>query len=187
MVSKDFRSGSRMFGARALFRRLCAKWSKQKKNWRKCVSGLQKCFIFIVFSIYQSIYMHGDKDKDIRSWIHWDWYHIHSLLFWQPFQTYIDINTICINVNKMQSSLVFANSFTVMYKSVCLCFLYDLKHLLLSACRPTTISDWCARVMHYNIHVHWIIVSDEIWLEFSITHHWYLYVSKFLLCQSCHM
>lgn len=25
MVSKDFRSGSRMFGARALFRRLCAK------------------------------------------------------------------------------------------------------------------------------------------------------------------
>lgn len=123
----------------------------RKKNWRKCVSGLQKCFIFIVFSIYQSIYMHGDKDKDIRSWIHWDWYHIHSLLFWQPFQTYKDINTICTNVNKMQSSLVFANSFTVMYKSVCLCFLYDLKHLLLSACRLTTISDWCANVMHYNI------------------------------------
>lgn len=37
---------------------------------------------------------------------------------------YININTIyCINVNKMKSSLVFANSFTVMYKSVCLCFL----------------------------------------------------------------
>lgn len=125
MVSKDSRSGSRILGARALFHRLCAKWTKQKKNWRKCLSGLQKCFIFILFffSKYQSIYMHGGKDKDINSWIHWDWYHIHvySLLFWQPFQIYI--NTICKNVNKMESSHVFANSFTVMYKSVCLCFL----------------------------------------------------------------
>lgn len=121
MVSKDFRSGSRMLGARALFRRLCAKWTKQK-NWRKCVSGLQKCFIFIVFSKYQSIYMHGDKDKDIRSWIHWDWYHIYSFLF-DNHSRYMNIDTICINVNKIKSSLVFANSFTVMYKSVCLCFL----------------------------------------------------------------
>lgn len=125
MVSKASRSGSRILGARALFHRLCAKWTKQKKKTGESVFlGCRNVlFLFLFFSSkYQSIYMHGGKDKDITSWIHWDWYHKHvySLLFWQPFQIYI--NTICKNVNKMESSHVFANSFTVMYKSV-FCFL----------------------------------------------------------------
>lgn len=45
------------------------------------------------------------------------------VFYFDNHSRYINIDTICINVNKIKSSLVFANSFTVMYKSVCLCFL----------------------------------------------------------------
>lgn len=45
------------------------------------------------------------------------------VFYFDNHSRYMNIDTICINVNKIKSSLVFANSFTVMYKSVCLCFL----------------------------------------------------------------
>lgn len=66
--------------------------------------------------------MYGDKDKDIRSWIYWDWYYIYSFLFDNYFR-YMNIDTICINVNKIKLLFVFVNLFIVMYKSVCFCFL----------------------------------------------------------------
>lgn len=71
---------------------------------------------------------------------------IYIVYYFDNYFRYININIIyCINVNKMKLLFVFVNLFIVMYKSVCFCFLYDLKYFLLSVCRLIISFDWCVR------------------------------------------
>lgn len=54
MVSKDSRSGSRILGARALFHRLCAKWTKQKKKLEKVSFWVAEMFYFYFYFFLQN-------------------------------------------------------------------------------------------------------------------------------------
>lgn len=48
---------------------------------------------------------------------------IYIVFYFDNYFRYINIDTICINVNKIKLLFVFVNLFIVMYKSVCFCFL----------------------------------------------------------------